>query len=89
MGGAGAVHGVDFDARLVVGSYDGPNAVAAIQRWTNLTREEAEEAVLAAGGSLEYKAPPKPARLLGDKELKEAMDAVLAHGEPQEGGITA
>ena len=40
--------------------------------------------MLAAGGSLEYRAPPEPARLLNDKELKEAMDAVLAHGE-QEG----
>ena len=80
--GAAAMHGVDFDARLVVESYDGPNAVAAILRWTNLTRKEAEEAVLAAGGPLEYKAP---ARLLSDKELKEAMDAVLAYVEPQEG----
>ena len=80
---------MDFDARLVVESYDGPNAVAAILRWTNLTRKEAEEAVLAAGGSLEYKTPTKPTRLLGDKELKEAMDAVLAYVEPQESEITA
>ena len=80
---------MDFDARLVVESYDGPNAVDAILRWTNLTRKEAEEAVLAAGGSLEYKTPTKLTKLLSDKELKEAMAAVLAHGEPQEGEITA
>ena len=72
---------MDFDARLVVEIY-GHNAVDAIMRWTNLTREEAEGAVLAAGGSLEHGAPPEPARLLSDKELKEAMDAVLALDEP-------
>jgi len=66
---------VDFDARLVVESYDGPNAVDAIVRWTNLTRKEAEKAVLAAGGSLEYRVPPEPAKILSDRELKEAMDA--------------
>ena len=79
--GGYAARGVDFDARLVVESYDGPNAVDAIVRWTNLTRKEAEKAVLAAGGSLEYRVPPEPAKTLSDRELKEAMDAVLAHGE--------
>ena len=76
---------MDFDARSVVEIY-GPNAVDAILRWTNLTRKEAEEAVLAAGGPLEYKTPTK---FLSDKELKEAMAAVLADGEPQESEITA
>ena len=68
-----------FDARPVVQSYDGPNAVDAIMRWTNLGRKEAEEAVLAAGGSLECKEPPAPAV----QDLKEAVDAALAHGGPQ------
>ena len=76
---------MDFDARLVAEIY-GPNAVDAILRWTNLTRKEAEEAVLAAGGPQEYKTPTK---FLSDKELKEAMAAVLADGELQESEITA
>ena len=71
---------MDFDARLAV-EICGHNAADAAMRRTNLAREEAE-AVLAAGGSPEHGAPPEPARLPSDKELKEAMDAVLAHDEP-------
>lgn len=75
-----------FDAKPVLEGYGGPNAVDAMTRWANLTREDAEKAVLAAGSSPEYKAPPRPARFMTDRELSEAVDAALAGGAPPDEG---
>ena len=77
---------MDFDAKPVLEGYGGPNAVDAMTRWANLTREDAEKAVLAAGSSPEYKAPPRPARFMTDRELSEAVDAALAGGAPPDEG---
>ena len=73
---------MDFDAKPVLEGYAGPDAVDAMTRWANLTRGDAEKAVLAAGGSPEYGAPPEPARPMTGRELSEAMDAALAGRAP-------
>ena len=77
---------MDFDAKPVLEGYAGPDAVDAMTRWANLTREDAEKAVLAAGGSPEYRAPPVQPRPMTDRELSEAMDAALAGGAPPDEG---
>lgn len=41
-----------FDATKLLERCNGPAAINSLMRWTDMTREEAEDAVMRAGGSL-------------------------------------